>query len=259
MSEFDIVIIKDKVTAEKIAKEIRQSYAGPVGFDTETELSNNRRDTHISLIQIYVPWTHRRPVCYLFHVGQWNLKNPLDKNEFPTNVRQLITSKSILKFIAAPENDSKWFSSDFGITMAGYIDVQTLATLQGHDKIGLDSLAEEFIPNWVNKNKKMRNAKWSQEMTSEMIEYATNDAYASYEIAQYLAPMFFNITTTISLQDTVKLLTSYMAKKNEQLSYDELLKVCNELLESKVKNPQARKRLSCEAIEYLSHSRAITA
>jgi ribonuclease D len=244
---YDVKIIDDAEVAHAVASEIRQSYAGPVGFDTETELKGNRRSGTMSIIQLYVPWHHRRPVCYIFHLGKMG-------KEIPQGLKQILTSKHILKAIAAPENDVRWLSSDFGISAAGYIDIQTVAAMQGHDKLGLDNLAKKLLPGWKEKNKDMKYAPWNSTLSAEMIEYAANDAYASLEILRKLSPWFFQIPPPENAGDLADLISKVRAMNNgyeepEQLTYEEIIRRCDLVLKDSITNPPARKAYSCQLAE----------
>ena len=242
-SVFDIRLISSYDEATKVSQEIKEAYAGPVGFDTETELTNNRRVSQVSTIQLYVPWTHRKPVCYIFHVGLWDIRR---REDVPVGLRQILTCKTILKACAAPENDVNWIRSDFGITMAGYVDIQTYAAIEGHEKLGLDSLAQELLPQWTGKSKDMHTMRWNLPLTKEMIEYAANDAYASLELLRILAPQFFKPMKEIRDKNLATKVWSLM-KKNPDKPDDfvSVVKHCDHFFRPLIKHVGERRCLSC--------------
>ncbi len=249
---YEIRIIDDPDVAHIVASEIRQSYAGPVGFDTETELKGNRRNGTISTIQLYVPWHHKKAVCYIFHLGKWNDGT---KKEFPQGLKQILTSKLILKAIAAPENDVKWLNEDFGISAAGYIDIQTLAAMQGHEKLGLDNLAKVILPDWKEKNKDVRFMPWNSNLSAEMIEYAANDAYASLEILRNLSPWFFQVPPPENAGDVAELISKVREGQEEPMTYADILRRCEIVLKDFISIPSARKAFSCKLAEVVSEGK----
>lgn len=275
ISYYETKIIDDFDVAQTVASEIKQSYAGPVGFDTETELKGNRRNGIMSTIQLYVPWHHRKPVCYIFHLGKMCLNDTevgeegnnqkLSKPQkpvLPIALKQILTSKLILKSCAAPENDVKWLMDDFGICAAGYIDIQTLAAMQGHEKLGLDNLAKALLPEWKEKDKNMTFAPWNSCLSGEMVEYAANDAYASLEILRKLSPWFFQIPppdNACEIADLIAKVRGIGSNVNEgevstylPLTYEDILKRCDIVLKELIQNPSARKAFSCTLAEAVS-------
>lgn len=200
--DFNIYVISDIVQAEEIAADIRKNYFGIIGFDTETTVTKARREGVIDLIQIYLEWNivgrPKLKICYLFHVAAWETDDI--RRDFPQSLAKIIRSKQILKAVAAPENDSRWLYDDFGLTMMGYIDIQTFAVQMGETKISLDSLASKYLPNWKSKNKNMYKAPWNNKLTNEMIEYASYDAYASYHIFVTMFPNLFPSGRTSQIQ-----------------------------------------------------------
>lgn len=201
------IIIDNEDEAERISEEIRNKYFGIIGFDTETTLYQNRRSGPIDIIQIYleVPletaktWSHlsrynishsRVKLCYIFHIAKFSCS--LMNKTIPPSLAKIIRSKKHMKAISAPENDVKWLYDDFGITMAGYIDIQTFAIQMGEQKTGLDSLASKFLVDWVPKNKNVCKMNWKGTLTKDMIHYASHDAYASYKIFVSMFPTLFS-------------------------------------------------------------------
>lgn len=247
---YEVEIITCPLIANTVAEEIKLSYAGPVGFDTESSVMNHGRSRQICLIQIYVPWRHRKPVCYLFHVAQWNLQNPRDKEEFPISLRQLLTSKEIVKAVAAPENDVRQILFDFGICMAGYFDIQTLATSLGIKKVGLNSLAELYIKNW-NGKEYISHEEWHETLSNDQIRYAANDAYASGEILRCIMPTLFNIPephVAIVNQTVQKVL---LKLENQTHTRQDLYRLCNGCIPQEVTIPGCRREICRRSVECL--------
>lgn len=237
MSKYNTIVIEDVEQAEEVAFAIKKGYAGPVGFDTETEVKNGRRCSKISTIQVYVPWHHKRAECIIFHLALMGVNT---KEDFPVSLRQIITAKHILKATVAPENDARWIASDFGFTMAGYLDVQTFAALQGHQKLGLDNLAAELIPGWDSKNKDMRFTLWNSKLTPEMINYAANDAYASCELLRIFMPTLFVIPEEyFDMNSIIESVNLALAALEEERNYRKILQTCYNVVKVHIKSPSA--------------------
>jgi len=191
--------------------------------------------------------------------GEEKLSRP-QKPVLPIALKQILTSKLILKSCAAPENDVKWLMDDFGICAAGYIDIQTLAAMQGHEKLGLDNLAKALLPEWKEKDKNMTFAPWNNYLSEEMIEYAANDAYASLEILRKLSPWFFQIPppdNACEIADLIAQVRGIGSNVNEgemsvPLTYEDILKRCDVVLKELIQNPSARKAFSCTLAEAVS-------
>ncbi len=186
---FKTIIVTDFTAAEDIAGQIRYTYFGIIGFDTETYTKNLKTEP-VDVIQMYVPWKDRGPCCYIFHVAAWE-KNQYGYKQLPNNLSKILTSKQIVKICSAPEGDRKWLYKTFGVNFLGCIDLQTFAIQKGESSIGLDSLAVKYIPNWKCQDKSMRMSRWDLKLDKDMIHYASMDAYASYQIMFIMYPEFF--------------------------------------------------------------------
>lgn len=239
MEPFETVIVDDFDAAEDIAAFIRQTYFGVIGFDTETQLYRNRRQGPIDTIQMYLEYPHGN-ICYIFHVASWNA------NTLPQSLAKIIRSKQIVKAVAAPENDARWLQEDFRITMAGYIDVQTLAVQLGESKIGLDALAAKYIKGWTGKKKDMHLSPWAGVLSDEMIEYAANDAYASYAVLKAIFPSFFHRVCEKCHReiDAKALLEQLNHKLLQPEPYHEVLRKCNVHLWPRDMHPKRKQELS---------------
>jgi hypothetical protein len=262
------ITITDVQEAEIAASEIRQLYFGVIGFDTETSLNQNKRNAPVDLIQIYLElsfaevrkWTslskcdisatsnHMLGICFLFHIGQWNLQH---RTDFPPSLAKIIRSKQHMKAISAPENDAKWLSEDFGITMAGYIDIQTIAVQLGHHKTGLDALASNYLSNWQTKSKCISKSNWKAKLTLEMIKYAAYDAYASYHVFMCMFPSFGKscLTTEKCPKTTHRELFEKLPRAADCVSYQELMRRCNTHLWPKDMHPRTKLQRSGKMVD----------
>lgn len=187
---YKIEYLVDAKSAENVAKLILSAYSGITGFDTETFYVKLQAQP-IDLIQLYVPWPDGH-ICYLFHVHLFT------ESELPTNLRKIITSKSIGKACSGPENDRKWLWKRFNVQLLGDFDIQALDSMSTGESTGLDRLAKKFLPDWNAKDRDMKMGRWDLPLSEEMQYYAAQDAYASYHIAIKLMPSLEIKDTTVS-------------------------------------------------------------
>lgn len=131
---------------------------------------------------------------FIFHVAKM-LCPKTGYKVLPESLSKILTSKRIVKACSAPENDANWLRKAFGINLLGVIDIQSIAMAKGEVACGLDDLATKFIPNWKAKNTDNRFARWDAQLTSQMVAYAADDAFASYAILQALSPDFCRVRT----------------------------------------------------------------
>ena len=209
-------VITSAQKAEEICASLRNFYTGVIGFDTETYHVNLKTDP-IDVIQFYVPGANdsnqknssigqkagpspatciesEEGQVFIFHIAKMICPKTGYK-VLPESLSKILTSKRIVKACSAPENDANWLRKAFGINLLGVIDIQSIAMAKGETACGLDDLATKFIPNWKAKNTDNRFARWDSQLTSQMIAYAADDAFASYAILHALSPDFCRVRT----------------------------------------------------------------
>jgi hypothetical protein len=229
-------------TANLVVDAILTGYTGIVGFDTETY--HKRINTNpIDVVQVYVPWEDGS-VCYVFHVAMFDVDREVRREQDQKTGRErdqrvgrdadqkhklckLFTSKKIMKACSAPENDMKWIHRKFGVQLLGTIDIQALACQHGEKDVGLDKLATKYLQHWKKKEKSVALGDWHLKLSPELLEYAANDAYASYELAMRFVPSVLGTFPVVELRHTEDVLYSKLVSSfaNESVTTAQILSV----------------------------------
>jgi hypothetical protein len=134
--------------------------------------------------------------------------------------------------------------------MAGYFDIQTLATSLGIKKVGLNNLAEIFIKNWDGKEQ-ISHEEWHEILSDDQIRYAANDAYASGEIFRCIMPTLFSIPEphmTI-VNETVQKVLSKL--QNQVHTRQDLYRLCNGCIPQEVTIPGCRREICRRSVQCL--------
>lgn len=262
---YETKVVTDFEEAETICVSIRNFYTGIIGFDTETYHSNLTSDP-IDVIQICIPSDVPKevPKVYIFHVAAWpriEIGKKEGKKRIPESLSKIISSKRIIKVVSAPENDAKWLWNAFEIRLLGVIDIQSIAMLRGETSYGLENLSLKYLSGWKKTSSNVQMANWSKTLTPEMIEYASNDAYASYALMRTFEPSFGIRERSMEEPiNTPVLLDSLVVKSEEYLRKSGLLqkeqksiqKIVAKILESLLEiTDEIRRRETAKVIFHL--------
>lgn len=153
---------------------IEQLQKSPIlGFDTETRPAFKKGESYLPcLLQLA---DEKR--CYLFRLNELGL--------MPEMV-QLLADKETLKVGVAIRDDLVGLKKRQAFTPQGFVEIADMAKEQGHQKLGLRSLAEVLMD--VKVSKKMRTSNWERkELSPQQMAYAAADAHLGLKLYQILA------------------------------------------------------------------------
>ncbi|ORY07881.1 ribonuclease H-like protein [Basidiobolus meristosporus CBS 931.73] len=153
-----------------------QSAATPyLGFDTES--TRLRSGFEVSVIQLASSST-----CIIFQVGQIYRST----GDIPPTLRKLLASSKILKTGVNATVDAANLKRVYKLTCNGIVNIDTLASGLGCQNLSLEELASRFGID-VRLNKSWTKKQWSRtHLTPQEIDYAANDAIASYRLFSVL-------------------------------------------------------------------------
>lgn len=144
-----------------------------LGFDTETKPAFTKGESYLPcLLQLA-----SEQECFLFRINKLGIPDPL---------LDLFTDPEITKAGVAIRDDLNGLRKKREFKPQGFVEIADLAKNQGHEKLGLRSLAEELLGLKVSK--KARTSNWErQELTPQQISYAAGDAYLGLKLFEILS------------------------------------------------------------------------
>jgi ribonuclease D len=143
------------------------------GFDTETKPSFRKGQKHkVALLQLSTG-----EKAYLFRLNIIGL---------PAGLAELLSDERIIKVGAAIHDDIKFLQSRRQFKPSGFIDLQTLATLNGIKNLGLKKLSAIVLGFKISKKQQVTD--WEAGVLSgPQLLYAATDAWICYEIYKELS------------------------------------------------------------------------
>jgi len=116
--------------------------------------------------------------------------------EFPTKLKEFLESSDFVKAGVAIQNDVKKLYRDCEVSTRNCVDLSLLARCADNAQwkgkyntpLGLARLIETYENLTLSKGK-IGRSNWEDELTSNMAEYASNDAHAGYVLYQRLIYM----------------------------------------------------------------------
>ncbi|KNC98194.1 uncharacterized protein SPPG_06596 [Spizellomyces punctatus DAOM BR117] len=105
--------------------------------------------------------------------------------KFPPPLREILEDASIVKLGLNIQGDARKLHRDFGIQMAGWLELGTLAkeVAVASERRTLQALVEKLLHAHLDKTSSIRTGNWEALVLSEaQREYAANDAYAAYKV-----------------------------------------------------------------------------
>jgi len=117
----------------------------------------------------------------------------------PESLRDLLANPQIIKVGVSVLDDSDKMLVDYNVEVASCVDLRHLAVLQSSapGKLGLQSLAEEYLSVNLDKDWRIRSGNWeAQELNERQITYAANDALVAINILWRL--LYSQLTPDIS-------------------------------------------------------------
>jgi ribonuclease D len=150
--------------------------SGIVGFDTESkptfavgEVSNGPHVVQFAL--------HDK--AYLFQVH---------RTEGLPFLTELLRSDAVIKVGFGLKSDSGHIFKKFGIQFSAVVDLNTVFSMQGHQKeMGVRNAVAFMFKQRFAKSRKVTTTDWSQhELSQPQQHYAANDAYAALKVFEAL-------------------------------------------------------------------------
>ena len=149
---------------------------GIVGFDTESKptFSVGEVSDGPHVVQFALP-----DKAYLFQVHR--------PDGLPF-LSELLRSEQVLKVGFGLRSDSGHILKKFGIQFGGVVDLNTVFSMQGHQKeLGVRNAVGLMFKQRFAKSKKITTTDWSQhQLTQQQMLYAANDAYAALKVFEAL-------------------------------------------------------------------------
>ena len=142
-----------------------------IGFDIEWKIQWKRgaEQYKTALIQICTSTE-----IILFHISRMK--------SIPISLLSLLTNPNVLKTGVGIKGDAFRIHRDFNIEMKGIVDLaQCFKQFPDSGGWNLQSMLERYCKTSLDKDESVRKGNWEREPLNEMqIEYAANDAFASY-------------------------------------------------------------------------------
>ena len=150
--------------------------AGIVGFDTESKPTFVTGDISEGphLVQFAL---HDK--AYLFQLHQ--------ADGIPFLI-ELLKSEQVIKVGFDLKSDSRHIHAKLGIQLGAVVDLNTVFSMDGYQKhMGVRAAVGLVFNQRFSKSRKVTTSNWSQEqLTSQQLLYAANDAYAALKLLDAL-------------------------------------------------------------------------
>lgn len=166
----NIQLITKKEEVKACVEELEKSKL--LGFDTETRPAFKKGESYLPcLLQLA-----NENSCYLFR---------LNKTGLTADLIRLLSKEDIVKAGVAIRDDLIGLKKLKSFEPGGFIEIADMAKEQGHQKLGLRSLAEELME--IKVSKKMRTSNWERkELSPQQMAYAAADAHLGLKLFQIL-------------------------------------------------------------------------
>ena len=145
-----------------------------IGFDVEWY--NNGK---ISLMQIALPNGN----CLLLRLNRLKI--------IPEEVKSMLADSTILKIGVGIKEDCMKLRSDFDCSCRNWVDIRHMVKSRRHNckKLGMAGIAQEVLNLTLDKDWRIRASDWEEgvnksgQLSQRQIEYASNDALVSINVA----------------------------------------------------------------------------
>ena len=132
-------------------------------------------------------------LVYVFHLPSCTAGSGSRQRKLPKELQALLTDKHIKKVGLNIKGDGKKLHRDFGIQLAGAIELQEMGDAafpdHGQGKWSLQLLTYWVLRKHLSKDARVRFCDWeSRKLTAEQVEYAAADALAGLLIFRALSP-----------------------------------------------------------------------
>ncbi|KAL6610110.1 hypothetical protein ACP70R_040079 [Stipagrostis hirtigluma subsp. patula] len=150
-----------------------------VGFDTEWFDLNGNQPHERKVYRTAVIQVCFRCWCLVFQVHRAG-------GVVPDKLKQFLECHDYILAGSLIGNDATRMREDFGINLVRKVDLQDLHVNKTRKGMGLKRLAE-MVGMDLPKEKELSRSEWNAPiLSSKQINYASLDAFASYEVARFL-------------------------------------------------------------------------
>ena len=160
--EGTVVMLESPEDAQEAAA--RLSAAAYIGIDTETKptFRKGAAQRPVALLQLALP-----DVVYLLRLNHHGLFD---------SIRAVLESESIAKIGIGTRDDVRELQRDFGCSLRGVVDLNTLCTRLGYKSIGARKLTALILGYRISKSQ--QTSDWEKPaLTPAQIAYAATDAW----------------------------------------------------------------------------------
>ncbi len=175
----DLVIVNnDKMVSKAVNDILTEKF---IGFDTEQRPTFNRgeKQKDISIIQIAT-----KNYCYIIQTKFINNLKP---------VINIISNKNVIKVGFDLKNDDKEMRSQWGIIPQNIFDLSPFMKngFLHRNQIGVKNTVALILEQKMQKSKKTAMSNWEHnELTTNQIKYASEDATAPYDVYKHISDNF---------------------------------------------------------------------
>jgi len=174
---FEVTLCENSSSCEYAVKRLLAQNPLFVGMDCEWKPARKKKESNpIALVQL----CHKR-LCVIIRM--------LELESFPPALIHLLSSKSIIKCGVGTDGDAKKLFRDHELITNEYLDVRFAYKHLYNDiprKSGLASLTSLILDRHLAKDHKVVRSDWSAPLSRIQIEYASQDAKASYDVLSAL-------------------------------------------------------------------------
>ncbi|KAG8967663.1 hypothetical protein FRC03_009500 [Tulasnella sp. 419] len=183
------------VTNRDEADDLVEGMQGPIGFDMEWPVQRRKggKQLRTALIQIAT-----KDMILLIHLN----KMP----GFPTKLKELIESETVIKVGINIRNDGLKLNKDFGIVTGGMVELCFVAKqvdqgwTNGRRVMSLQKIVARYLDKRLLKDD-VRTSNWNLKLTDEQKDYAGNDTYSGLVLYHHLMDIAKSDGTIVDLEE----------------------------------------------------------
>lgn len=172
-----------------------------IGFDCEWVTVNASRRP-VALLQLA---THNG-YCALIRINRLSAGGR--GASLPAELRELLANGDIVKVGVVPMDDSRNLARDYGLCVAGTLDLRHMAQAGGRRPLGLAKMALEHLAVTMDKDWRISCSDWeAPRLTDRQVDYAAKDALVAIELfrlfAGHRSVLPWRLTKTKDLDETL--------------------------------------------------------
>lgn len=106
----------------------------------------------------------------------------------PASLRELLANGDIVKVGVVPMDDARHLARDYGLCVAGTLDLRHMARAANFRPLGLAKMALEHLGVVMDKDWRISCSNWeATQLTARQIDYAAKDALVAVELFRHFA------------------------------------------------------------------------